>query len=185
MVDVVDSKSTAGDSVPVRVRSPAPINPIVNDTFTMGFILCWKRTRTHSSGTVRWTVPATSANTGGYLYFLPSAENANRVLLPAPKRLHESEAFFHTLPGGARRRAGACSRHRPLPRHRSFVVGGGALDAPLPRHRYCHHGPSWSPAPTSAHRRDTPPNSIRRVSDTTTQRQTILPSVLTTPRKSL
>ena len=24
MVDVVDSKSTAGDSVPVRVRSPAP-----------------------------------------------------------------------------------------------------------------------------------------------------------------
>ena len=25
MVDVVDSKSTAGDSVPVRVRSPAPI----------------------------------------------------------------------------------------------------------------------------------------------------------------
>ena len=26
LVDVVDSKSTAGDSVPVRVRSPAPIN---------------------------------------------------------------------------------------------------------------------------------------------------------------
>ena len=24
LVDVVDSKSTAGDSVPVRVRSPAP-----------------------------------------------------------------------------------------------------------------------------------------------------------------
>ena len=22
------------------------MNPIVNDTFTMGFILCWKRTRT-------------------------------------------------------------------------------------------------------------------------------------------
>ena len=39
LVDVVDSKSTAGDSVPVRVRSPAPINPIVNDTFTMGFII--------------------------------------------------------------------------------------------------------------------------------------------------
>ena len=32
------SKSTAGDSVPVRVRSPAPITPIVNDTFTMGVI---------------------------------------------------------------------------------------------------------------------------------------------------
>ena len=38
LVDVVDSKSTASDSVPVRVRSPAPINPIVNDPFTMGFI---------------------------------------------------------------------------------------------------------------------------------------------------
>ena len=38
LVDVVDSKSTDGDIVPVRVRPPAPINPIVNDTFTMGFI---------------------------------------------------------------------------------------------------------------------------------------------------
>ena len=46
LVDVVDSKSTAGDSVPVRVRSPAPINPIVNDTFTMGVIFCTGRTRT-------------------------------------------------------------------------------------------------------------------------------------------
>ena len=45
LVDVVDSKSTASDSVPVRVRSPAPINAIVNDTFTMGFILCTGRTR--------------------------------------------------------------------------------------------------------------------------------------------
>jgi hypothetical protein len=27
------------------------------------------RTRTHRSGTVRWTVPATSANTGGYHNF--------------------------------------------------------------------------------------------------------------------
>ena len=27
MVDVADSKSAAGDSVPVRVRSPAPKNP--------------------------------------------------------------------------------------------------------------------------------------------------------------
>jgi len=33
------------------------------------FLLCKGRTRTHSSGTVRWTVPATSANTGGYNYF--------------------------------------------------------------------------------------------------------------------
>ena len=46
LVDVVDSKSTDGDIVPVRVRPPAPINPIVNDTFTMGFIFCTGRTRT-------------------------------------------------------------------------------------------------------------------------------------------
>ena len=31
LVDVVDSKSTAGDSVPVRVRPPAPIKVIVNE----------------------------------------------------------------------------------------------------------------------------------------------------------
>ena len=31
MVDVVDSKSTAGDSVPVRVRSPAPYRVFITD----------------------------------------------------------------------------------------------------------------------------------------------------------
>ena len=46
LADVVDSKSTAGDSVPVRVRPPAPINATENDTFSVAFILCWKRTRT-------------------------------------------------------------------------------------------------------------------------------------------
>ena len=38
MVDVTDSKSVGGNIVWVRVPPPAPINPIVNDTFTMGFI---------------------------------------------------------------------------------------------------------------------------------------------------
>ena len=38
LVDVVDSKSTAGDSVPVRVRSPAPIKATENDTFSVAFI---------------------------------------------------------------------------------------------------------------------------------------------------
>ena len=41
--------------------------------------------RTDGSGTVRWTVPATSANTGGYHNFRQS-ENANRFPYPAPKR---------------------------------------------------------------------------------------------------
>ena len=50
--------------------------------FLFSFARC--RTRTQSRGTVRWTVPATSANTGGYIYFLPMAENANRVLSSAP-----------------------------------------------------------------------------------------------------
>ena len=36
MVDVVDSKSTAGDSVPVRVRSPAPNKNNPNQIFRIG-----------------------------------------------------------------------------------------------------------------------------------------------------
>ena len=35
------------------------------------FLLSRCRTRTHSSGTVRWTVPVTSSKTGGYNNFLP------------------------------------------------------------------------------------------------------------------
>ena len=35
------------------------------------FLLSRSRTRTHSSGTVRWTVPVTSSKTGGYNNFLP------------------------------------------------------------------------------------------------------------------
>ena len=38
------------------------------------------RTRTHSSGTARWAVPATSSKTGGYYNFCPWGKNANRVL---------------------------------------------------------------------------------------------------------
>ena len=36
LVDVVDSKSTAGDSVPVRVRSPAPKQYNPNQIFRVG-----------------------------------------------------------------------------------------------------------------------------------------------------
>ena len=48
------------------------------------FLLSRCRTRTHSSGTVRWTVPVTSSKTGGYNNFLPLGKNANRVLSSAP-----------------------------------------------------------------------------------------------------
>ena len=80
------SKSTASDSVPVRVRSPAPrkARPQTGSRFSY----CMdRRTRTHLNASVRWTLAATSANTGGYLYFLPSAENANRV-----RHRHEPKA---------------------------------------------------------------------------------------------
>ena len=67
------------------------------------FFFCFfarRRTWTHSSGTVRWTVPATSANTGGYLYFLPTAENANQVLPPQPTSRTEKEIISQKRPLG-------------------------------------------------------------------------------------
>ena len=53
MVDVVDSKSTAGDSVPVRVRSPAPKKRAPRG---LSFLVSGRRTRTHQNATVQWTV---------------------------------------------------------------------------------------------------------------------------------
>ena len=49
----MDSKSTAGDSVPVRVRSPAP----KKRTPTRGSLFWYPggRTRTYPNATVRWT----------------------------------------------------------------------------------------------------------------------------------
>ena len=38
LVDVVDSKSTAGDSVPVRVRSPAPVRVAITDFVIATFL---------------------------------------------------------------------------------------------------------------------------------------------------
>ena len=45
-----------------------------------------ERTRTHLNASVRWTLAATSANTGGYHNFAPKEQNANRVRPPAPKK---------------------------------------------------------------------------------------------------
>ena len=75
MVDVVDSKSTAGDSVPVRVRSPAPNKK--ERLLPLFFIWERKRTRTHLNATR--TSVARCGWTQRNLNFLPTGENANRV----------------------------------------------------------------------------------------------------------
>ena len=61
-----------------------PINAIVNDTFAMAFIICWKRTRTHLNATR--TSVARCGWTQRNLNFLPTGENANRVRSPAPQK---------------------------------------------------------------------------------------------------
>ena len=50
-------------------------------------------TRTDSSGTVQWTVPATSANTGGYINFALTGQNVYRVL-PAYRQVVLGNAVF-------------------------------------------------------------------------------------------
>ena len=49
--------------------SPSSGRKKKNHTKWCGFSFWWLRTRTHSSATCRWHVAATSANTGGFLYF--------------------------------------------------------------------------------------------------------------------
>ena len=58
-------------SVQVRVLSSAPNIREGASAPSFIFLLSRSRTRTHSSGTVRWTVPVTSSKTGGYNNFLP------------------------------------------------------------------------------------------------------------------
>ena len=57
------------ESVQVRVLSPAPNIKEGAIAPSLIFMSGKDGTRTHRSGTVRWTVPATSANTGGYHNF--------------------------------------------------------------------------------------------------------------------
>ena len=75
MVDVVDSKSTAGDSVPVRVRSPAPIkkHPLVG-CFFIGTNTGLEPIQMRESG----GLPPNA----GWTAFAPSR---TRVRSPAPK----------------------------------------------------------------------------------------------------
>ena len=54
-------------SSPASATRKGKVVPIGTAFFFSFFEGC--RTRTHRSGTVRWTVPATSANTGGYHNF--------------------------------------------------------------------------------------------------------------------
>ena len=51
--ELQNSKSTAGDSVPVRVRSPAPKRSIPNRGASFWYR---RRTRTYLNAAVRWTV---------------------------------------------------------------------------------------------------------------------------------
>ena len=81
MVDVVDSKSTAGDSVPVRVRSPAPSKR--ERLLPLSFTLCSGRTRTHLIADVLWTSACRQLDGGNTLIFFEE-ENVNRVRSPAP-----------------------------------------------------------------------------------------------------
>lgn len=50
MVDVVDSKSTAGDSVPVRVRPPAPYKDLTVHTMVESLFVCPKAEKPLKSG---------------------------------------------------------------------------------------------------------------------------------------
>jgi hypothetical protein len=90
-------------SVPVRVRLAAP-NQKERPVPLLFDLVGKARTRTRRKGTVRWTVPATSADTGGYLYFLPTAENANQVRLAAPNQKEGLAPLLFDLVGKARTR---------------------------------------------------------------------------------
>ena len=82
MVDVVDSKSTAGDSVPVRVRSPAPSKR--ERLLPLSFALWRERIRTHLTPDVRWTSgPPVQKLVASIIFFSARKENVNRVRSPA------------------------------------------------------------------------------------------------------
>jgi len=76
--------------------SPPSKNP---HPYGWGFLLGGNKTQDENNlnGSVRWTLPATSANTGGYIYFRPfPGENASRVLLSPPeKSIDFVGAFFN------------------------------------------------------------------------------------------
>ena len=82
MVDVVDSKSTAGDSVPVRVRSPAPNIP--QPPRGRGIFLCQMRLDSNQFNAARMSA-AREGWTERILYLRPfPGEDVNRVRSPAP-----------------------------------------------------------------------------------------------------
>ena len=90
MVDVVDSKSTAGDSVPVRVRSPAPVKER-DLLISLFYLLLGNRTRTQFNAICRRHIAATSSKTGGYLNFLPGRKCKSS---PVTGTIRKSPKFF-------------------------------------------------------------------------------------------
>ena len=63
------------------------MNSKITDTrLGICYFSCQMLTRTNSSGSVRWTLPATSANTGCYYNFALTEQNAYRVQQGESKR---------------------------------------------------------------------------------------------------
>jgi len=82
----------------VRVQQ---VEPKITDTrLGIWYFSCQMMTRTHSSGSVRWTLPATSANTGCYYNFALTEQNAYRVQQGEPKNPSLRTWIFSFVPKG-------------------------------------------------------------------------------------
>ena len=108
MVDVVDSKSTAGDSVPVRVRSPAPSERERHQP--LSFALCRRQDENPLDATVQWTVAGRRLD-GGHSLILSSPAPAPIPL--AQNILLAPQTGTGTFPTQNILFKGRCG-HRPL-----------------------------------------------------------------------
>ena len=84
-------------SVQVRVLSSAPNIKEGASAPSFIFLLSRCRTRTHSSGPIRWIGPATSSKTGGYNNFCPWAKMQIESCHPHQQKRHPKWVPFHML----------------------------------------------------------------------------------------